>query len=491
MKEGKSTILIIDDIASNIYALENLLATDNRTFLQATSGNQGLKIALNQPVDLIILDVQMPEMDGFEVANMLKSNKRTKDIPILFASAEFKEQKNILKGLEEGAIDYLFKPLDPEITKAKVTMLIQLELQRKKLVETNNALEKSYILINNCIDIICTIDATTFEFDEFNVAMSDILGYTPKEISKHTLLFYLSDEDKIRVSDFKKSDEKTLSFETKVMCKDQSYRCLQWNILIKGEKWFSNARDITERKKKEIEIIRLNENLRENVIQLENSNTELESFSYSVSHDLRAPLRAINNYSQMLEESAGTEMNEKSLRFLGNIKRNATKMDHLIDDLLEFSRLGKKGIDKQPIELKELVQICLDEIPHANPNLTIKISDLPIVQADYSLLKQVMVNLLSNAIKYSNKKENPTIEVGTFAHEGMHAFYVKDNGVGFDMQYMDKLFGVFQRLHSNKEFEGTGVGLAIVKRIIEKHGGKVWAEAKIDEGATFFVTMPL
>jgi PAS domain S-box-containing protein len=490
MKEGNSTILIIDDITSNIYALENLLLTENRTFLKATSGGQGLKLALSNSVDLIILDVQMPEMDGFEVAHMLKSNKRTKDIPILFASAEYKEQKNILKGFEEGAVDYLFKPLDPEITKAKVSMLIQLELQRKKLVETNTALEKSYILINNCIDIICTIDATTLAFDEFNVAMTNILGYSAQEISSHTLLFYLTEEDKVRIADFKKSNDTTLSFETKVMCKDQSFRCVHWNILIKGGKWFSNARDITERKKKELEIVRLNQHLQENVVQLERSNKELESFSYSVSHDLRAPLRAINNYSQMLEEASAKEMGDKSVRYLANIQRNATKMDHLIDDLLEFSRLGKKPIEKQQIELKQLIQICVDEILLEHSNLSVTILDLPIVQADYSLLKQVMVNLLSNAIKYSNKKEHPVIEVGTFDKVGMHAFYVKDNGVGFDMQYIDKLFGVFQRLHTNKEFEGTGVGLAIVKRIVEKHGGTVWAEAKVDEGATFYVTLP-
>lgn len=486
MKEGNSTILIIDDISSNIFALENLLMNNTRTFLQATSGTEGLKMALSNSVDLIILDVQMPEMDGFEVANMLKSNKRTKDIPILFASAEFKEQKNMLKGLEEGAIDYLFKPLDPEITKAKVSMLIQLELQRKKLVETNNALEKSYILINNCIDIICTIDAEKFTFDEFNVAMTNILGYSTTEISHQTLLDYLTEEDKIRIVNFKKDNEKTLSFETTVTCKDQSYRCLQWNILVKGTKWFANARDITERKKKEVEIFLLNEHLQENVKQLESTNKDLESFSYSVSHDLRAPLRAINNYAQMLEDTSSNELSEKATRFLGKIQRNAFKMDTLIDDLLEFSRLGKKSLDKQPLEMKELVEICFEEMQIDKDKVTFILEDLPVVQADYNLLKQVVVNLLSNAIKYSNKNPSPKVEVGSFLKDNRNVYFIKDNGVGFDMNYSEKLFGVFQRLHTPKEFEGTGVGLAIVKRIIEKHGGEIWAEARVNVGATFY-----
>ncbi|WP_018345170.1 sensor histidine kinase [Cytophaga aurantiaca] len=490
MKEGKANILIIDDISNNIFALENLLMKENRTFFKATSGDEGLKIALSKPMDLIILDVQMPEMDGFEVANMLKSNKRTKDVPILFASAEYKEQKNIIKGLEEGAVDYLFKPLDPEVTKAKVSMLLKLELQRKELVESNNALEKSAILINNSPDIICTIDADTFTFDAYNVAMTQVLGYSAEEINARTLLFFLNDMDKERLEGFKKRDEDILSFETQLLCKDGSHKWLQWNIVVKGGKWFSNARDITERKIKDDEIIRLNQDLKENNHQLQIVNNELESFSYSVSHDLRAPLRSINNYTQMLED-AFTQVDEKSARLLGNIKRNAFKMDTLIDDLLAFSRLGKKPIQKQVIHMKDLVNNIYNEIQVHSPKAEFKVANLPEIEADYNLLKQVIINLLSNAIKYSSKIEHPVIEVGFTKEADNTVYFVKDNGAGFDMEYSDKLFGVFQRLHSTKEFEGTGVGLAIVKRIIEKHGGKVWANSKVGEGATFYFSFPV
>lgn len=492
MKEGNATILIIDDISSNIYALENLLMKENRTFLQATSGHEGLKLALNKSVDLIILDVQMPEMDGFEVANMLKSNKRTKDIPILFASAELKGQKNMLKGLEEGAIDYLFKPLDPDITKAKVSMLIRLELQRKELVESNNALEKSAILINNCLDIICTLDTDNFQIEEFNVAMTTVLGYSSEEITDKSILNFLNEEEQNIFKKFKSSDQNTFSFETQIICKDQSQKWLQWNIVVKNGKWFASARDITERKKTDDEILRLNQNLHENVQQLEMANKELESFSYSVSHDLRAPLRAITNYAQMLEDRfTETVTDEKFASLLGSIQRNTLKMDTLIDDLLAFSRLGRKPVQKQMINMKELVQYAYDEIHVPYQKGKMVLESIPDIHADYNLLKQVLVNLISNAVKYSSKIENPSIHVGSFKQNNQIVYFVKDNGAGFDMEYMDKLFGVFQRLHSNKEFEGTGVGLAIVKRIIEKHGGTIWAEAKVNEGATFYFSLPL
>lgn len=491
MKEGNANILIIDDISSNIYALENLLMKENRTFFKATSGDEGLKLALSKPVDLIILDVQMPEMDGFEVASMLKSNKRTKDIPILFASAELKEQKNMLKGLEEGAIDYLFKPLDPDITKAKVSMLIRLELQRKELVEINNALEKSSILINNCLDIICTIDAETFKFEAYNVAMASVLGYSAEEISQHSLLFFLSPPDRNVVEELKKSSDDTLSFETQIICKDQTLKWFQWNIVVKGGKWFSNARDITERKKKDDEIIRLNQDLQENIQQLENANKELESFSYSVSHDLRAPLRSISNFAQMLEDSHAEQMDEKSTRLLGNIKRNAFKMDTLIDDLLAFSRLGRKSVQKQLVNMNELIPYVYNDIQTPFQKGELIVADLPQIEADYNLLKQVIINLLSNAIKYSSKIDHAKVEVGYTKEPNAVVYYIKDNGAGFDMEYSDKLFGVFQRLHSTKEFEGTGVGLAIVKRIVEKHGGRIWADAKVGEGATFYFSLPI
>jgi two-component system sensor histidine kinase/response regulator len=384
MELEKVTILIIDDRQANIFALEKLLEKPDRIFLQATDGKAGLKLALDNDIDLILLDVQMPEMDGFEVAQILKSNKRTKDIPIIFASAEKKERSSVMKGFEEGAIDYLSKPLDPELTKAKVSVLLQVQIQKKQLMEKNISLEKA-----------------------------------------------------------------------------------------------------------EMQIKLLNASLQQNLQQIEAANKELESFSYSVSHDLRAPLRSILGYTQVLEEDYIDKLGADAKQVLGIIRQNAVRMNALINDLLEFSRLGKQELQKSEVNTEKLVEHTLQQISASTRHeAEVRINPLMPAFADYSLLNQVWLNLLSNAIKYSSKKEKPVVEIGSHKEKNEVVFYVRDNGTGFNMEYVHKLFGVFQRLHKAEEFEGTGVGLALVQRIVNRHGGRVWAEGKINEGATFYFSLP-
>jgi signal transduction histidine kinase len=226
-------------------------------------------------------------------------------------------------------------------------------------------------------------------------------------------------------------------------------------------------------------------------IQLESVNKELEAFSYSVSHDLRAPLRAINGYSQIIEDEYSTILNDEGKRLLGIIQHNAKKMGALIDDLLAFSRLGKKGIQKTNVDMKRLVEGILPEIDKIiKHSAELDIGQLHPALADYSLISHVFVNLISNAIKYSSKKEKPVVIIRSEKRNGEIIYSVNDNGAGFDMQYVHKLFGVFQRLHTMTEFEGTGVGLAIVQRIINKHEGRVWAEGQINKGATFYFSIP-
>jgi light-regulated signal transduction histidine kinase (bacteriophytochrome) len=210
-----------------------------------------------------------------------------------------------------------------------------------------------------------------------------------------------------------------------------------------------------------------------------------------VSHDLRAPLRSINGYAQMIQDDHAHEFNEEAKRMLNVIRNNAKKMGVLIDDLLAFSRMGRKEIARLLIDFNKLVEpIVADMKNNAPAGTRITVHPLHNTQGDPALLAQVYINLISNAIKYSSKKETPEIEIGSGEKEDEYVYYVKDRGAGFDMKYAHKLFGVFQRLHSNEEFEGTGVGLAIVQRIIVKHGGKVWAEGKPEEGATFYFSLP-
>jgi signal transduction histidine kinase len=227
---------------------------------------------------------------------------------------------------------------------------------------------------------------------------------------------------------------------------------------------------------------------------LEGTNAELESFSYSVSHDLRAPLRAIHGFARILLEDHKAQLDPEAQRLLGVIDQNTRRMGELIDDLLGFSRLGRQAISTGRVDMAELTRLVAEEVRRAererNGGLEIRIDALPPTHGDRALLRQVLSNLLQNAAKFTRGRPNARIEVGSRSDGNEAVYYVKDNGAGFDARYADKLFGVFQRLHSTEQFDGTGVGLAIVKRIVQRHGGRVWAEGEVDRGATFYFTLP-
>ena len=251
--------------------------------------------------------------------------------------------------------------------------------------------------------------------------------------------------------------------------------------------------DITERRRREDEIRGLNQELAKRSTELEATNKELEAFAYSVSHDLRAPLRHMGGYAELLQKNAGAVLNEKSQRYLTLILHAAKRMGNLIDDLLAFSRIGRVDTQKTLINLDQLFKEVLSEMKQdlEGRNITWKVTPLPACYGDRSMLRLVLVNLLSNALKFTRGRTRAEIEVGwnERGHNEVTVF-VKDNGAGFDMKYVDKLFGVFQRLHQPDEFEGTGIGLATVQRIIHRHGGQVRAEGAVDHGATFYFSVP-
>ncbi|MBI1738986.1 MAG: CHASE3 domain-containing protein [Acidobacteria bacterium] len=388
-----------------------------------------------------------------------------------------------------------------------VFLLLSREVRHRERAEValRRSEENYRLLVESVQDYaIVTLDPSG-TVASWNLGAQRIKGFSAEEIvGQHFSCFYVPED----VERGKPERELKLA-ATEGRVEDETWRLRKdgtrfWaNVIITAMRdatgqlrgFAKVTRDLTERKRAEEEIHKLNEELEHRVIartaQLEAANKELEAFTYSVSHDLRSPLRHVDGFSKILLEEFQAQLAPQAQRYLERIRAGTQQMGHLVDDLLNLARVGRRELTLQVSGLNSIVEEVLSDLrpETAERQIEWKISKLPFVECDHALMKQVFTNLLSNAVKFTRVREHAVIQVAATSQNGRPAVFVRDNGVGFNMKYADKLFGVFQRLHRAEDFEGTGVGLATVQRIIHKHSGHVWAEAELDKGATFYFSL--
>lgn len=522
----KTTVLIVDDSPDDL-ALISVLLKDLYEVKIANSGGQALKVAMRgKTPDIILLDIMMPGMDGYETCRLLKATPETLNIPVIFLTAKT-DIEDEMKGFELGAVDYITKPISPPIVLARVKTHLQLkrvqdylqdksafleeEVQRrtKVIARTEGALKESEARYRQLFDtspdgiVLVGPDGCILQA---NIAQGQMYRYDPPSdlIGVHaTQLVALSSRDySVQIMRRRLNGEDIQPVEYELVRKDGTtfFGEISATILRKSDGTVSGyicvTHDITDRRRAKEEIEALNAELEQRVLkrtaQLEAVNKELESFSYSVSHDLRAPLRAIDGFSETLLEDYGQMLDDQGRDYLDRVRRAAQHMGRLIEDLLKLSRITRMEFQGEKVDLSALVRSVAEMCRQNNPRQVVDllIQEGVVVWGDSNLLRIAITNLLDNAWKFTSHTTHPRIEFGVTVKDGKAVHYIQDNGAGFDMANINKLFDAFQRFHSANEFPGTGIGLATVKRIMDLHGGRIWAESEIHKGATFFLTLP-
>jgi len=451
------------------------------------------------------------EMIGQPITQLIPSDRQEEEIEIInqIKQGESVEHYETLRMAKDGHlidVSVTVSPIKDMTGKITGASKVARDITERKLAEKALHRERDFIsaVVDTVGSMVVVIDRQA-NIIRFNRACEKLTGYSFDEARGRNLidLFIMPEERTTTTAEFKNlcAGQFPNTYENHWVTKEGTPRVIAWSntalVDAGGEVEYviGTGTDITERKRAEQEIHNLNISLEKRVAErtaeLESANKELEAFSYSVSHDLRAPLRAVDGFSQAVIEDYSALLPEEGRHYLQTIRKGAQRMGVLIDDLLTFSRLSRAALKKQEVNTGKLVRHVLEDLnsQQEGRQVEIRMGHLPACQGDPALLNQVWVNLLSNALKYTRHREFAVIEIGCKLEQGENVYFVRDNGAGFDMRYANKLFGVFQRLHRADEFEGTGVGLAIVQRVIHRHGGRIWADASLDRGATFYFTL--
>ena len=518
-------VLIVDDIDANLIALKKTLEVHGLNVDTANSGEEALKKILKFDYSLIILDVQMPGMDGFEVAEILAQSNRTKDIPVLFLSAINKEKKYISKGYASGAVDYITKPVDPDLLILKVKTFVKISQQQSELKNIQELLFKEVEIRKSAQEKLSEeMNQLQFVLESFP-QMAFVLSREGKleyvnqkwaDYSKSKSTFpAICPKDASVWEDWNKHLKRGEAFSSEIRLQhleSEEYRFFMMKIvpiqpLGSITKWVGSFTDINQQKNdnEQLEIL-VRKRTKELTLKnedLEFSNHELQQFAWVVSHDLKEPIRKIEMIVKMIKDRF-IEQDSPAVDYIDRAINSAKRMRLLIDDLLIYSRLSAK-VDLESTDLNVVFKEVLDDLDsEMHPKQpTITIASLPTIKGIPSQLRQVFQNLIGNALKFTKPGKPPIISVtwqriaekSIDSPEDENGAYckiiVKDNGIGFDESLLHKIFIIFQSLNNRNVYEGTGIGLAIAKKIIEKHNGIITAKSIVDEGSSFIVILPL
>ena len=532
-----SRILIVEDSETQALKLRELLEREAWDVVTAQDAEQALEEINRRVPDLVILDFWLPGIRGDELCQRIRMNINTRGIPILMMTAEDQGQSEV-HALAGGADDYVSKSDDDDILLIRVRSLLRKSRRQMSVLGPTDAYfrqarilaiddSRTYLeylteelkaegyLVENAPsgpDGLALLERRGFDCILLDLMMPEMDGI---EVCRriHEIRYRMSDPVVVlMLTAHETKDDMTRGLDAGAddfVGKSSDIGVVKGRVrALLRRKFFQeeNLRIIEELKNKEMETLRarlekeaadgraaIADRLRETGAELEWANKELEAFTYSVSHDLRAPLRVADGFSRILIEDYAGQLDSEGLRMLAVIREHMQKMGDLIDDLLTLSRLGRKELQKKPVDMTAQARDAVEEMrwQENGAHVDARVGDLPRIQGDPALIKQVWINLISNAFKYTRRAAAPQVEISADAGERETVFRVRDNGAGFDMKYVHKLFGVFQSLHPADEFEGTGVGLAIVQRVIHRHGGRVWAEGELNKGATFYFALPL